>query len=334
MEIFKYSLGIDISKDKFDCCLSYSDQVGSINSVSEKIFNNNQKGFESLLDWIRSKSRQGVPVVIVIEATGVYYENLAHFIFDNSSYNISILLPIKAKYYFKSLALKTKTDKVDAKLLSQFGLERRLPIWEPSSSNIRSLKQLSREYRDLKISINRHKNRLHAKQNAYKTNPLIIKLLKQTIKQLETQCLQLELELKILVQEDSFLSEKIDKICTIPGVRFITAINIVAETNGFKLIRNAKQLCSYAGLDVKQNISGGKSGKSVLSKRGNKYIRQAIYMPALSASKHINHLSKFYKRINEKNKCKKVGLLAVSRKLLILIYILWKKDEIFQIQSN
>lgn len=331
MNVLKYSLGVDVSKDKLDCCISSCDQQMNIKILSEKIFENSVKGFSSILDWIKSKIQNGIPLVIVAESTGVYYENMAHYFFENSSYDISILLPIKAKYYFKSLELKTKTDKIDARLLGQFGLERRLALWQPLSANILVTKQLSREYRDLKITINRLKNRLHAKQHSYKPNVLIIKLLKQNIKLIEKQCLRIELELRNLVQEDDLLDPKVEQICTIPGVGFITAICIVSETNGFKLIKNAKQLSSYAGLDVKHNMSGNKNGKSRLSKRGNKYIRQALYMPALSSSRYIPALASLYQRINSKNKCKKIGLLAVSRKLLGLIYTLWKKDESFQL---
>jgi len=334
MKVLMYSVGIDISKDKFDCCISVKDVTQNIHVLAEKNFINSIKGFRSVIDWIHSKTVNGNPIVIIMEATGVYYENLAHFLYDQTDHHLSVLLPARAKYFFKSLTVKTKTDKVDAKCLSQFGLERRLPVWQPVSYSIRSIKQLSRTYRDLKITINRLKNRLHAKQHAYKTNPLIIKIIKQEIRLVEKQCLELEVEIKSMVQEDDELSEKIEILCSIPGVRFLTAICIVAETNGFKLIRNAKQLCSYAGLDVQHNSSGNKTGKSRLSKKGNKYIRQALYMPALSASKHLPSLNNFYKRINEKNKSKKIGLLAVSRKLLILIYTLWRKEEYFQLEYS
>jgi len=329
MEILNYALGIDVSKDKIDCCLSQMDSNRNAKVLAIKLFSNDVRGFKSLVDWTVSNSKTGIPLTVVLEATGVYYENLAHYFFSNSNYTISVLLPIKAKYYFKSLDLKTKTDKVDAQMLAQFGLERRLPVWEPISSTIRPIKQLSREYRDLKTQINRLKNRLHAKKHAYQTNPLVIKLINENIKLIERQFLQIEAELQELVHSDSYLSDKIDRICSIPGIGFMTAICIVAETNGFKLMRNSKQLCSYAGLDVKHNISGSKSGKSTLSKRGNKYIRHALYMSALTASRRIPRLSDFYQRINDKNKCKKIGLLAVSRKLLVLTYTLWRKDEDF-----
>ena len=47
--------------------------------------------------------------------------------------------------------------------------------------------------------------------------------------------------------------KEIDRMMTIPGIGELTAVIILAETNGFELIRNKKQLTSYAGLDVKKN---------------------------------------------------------------------------------
>lgn len=331
MKFYRQSLGIDISKDKLDCCLRVMNQDGSIKTLGEKRFTNNLSGFQKLEQWIEQHMISNMGLTIVMEATGVYYEGLAYFLSQQSSYKICVLLPMKAKYYFKSLETKTKTDKVDAKMLSQMGLERNIKAWQPMSCNMKTIKLLSREYRDNKKEINRLKNQLHAKEHTYQVSPQLIKRLKSKIELIERHCLAIELELRELVDEDHSLAQKIENLVTIPGIRFMSVIGIIAETNGFVLIKNAKQLVSYAGLDVIHNESGNKTGKSRISKRGNKYIRQALYMPALSASKHINHLKNFYSRINEKNKCKKIGLIGVARKLLILIYTLWKNDEQYKI---
>lgn len=331
MKFYKQCVGIDISKDKFDCCLSAMDENSSIKVFSEKIFNNNIKGFESLLVWIKKHMITDLEIQIVMEATGVYYENLAYYLSDYSVYKVCVLLPLKAKYYFKSLALKTKTDKVDAKMLSQMGLERSIRAWRPMTLSMKTIKLLSREFRENKRDINRLKNQLHAKEHTYRVSTQLLRRLKDKIDLTEQHCLAIELELKELVRKDTDLWDKLQKLVTIPGVRFMTAISIIAETNGFALIKNAKQLASYAGLDVVHNSSGNRNGRTKISKRGNKYIRQALYMPSLSASKHINHLKEFYGRVNEKNKCKKIGLIGVSRKLLILMYTLWKNDEHYRV---
>ena len=330
MNFYKYSLGVDVSKDTLDCCISQQ-KKGSIKIVSTKKFANSLTGFKKILSWLAVKSKQENALHVVLEATGVYHENFAHFINDNSQYRITILLPIKAKFWFKSLNIKTKTDKVDSIVLSRYGLERKSENWQPISKNIRPIKQLSRAYRDLKKTLNVLKNQLHAKEHAYKTEPLIIKLLKKRIRDAEHQCSLLEVELKELAYSDDFLMEKIEKLITIPGVGVMTVLTVVGETNGFELIENSRQLCSYAGMDVIHKDSGKKKGRSRMSKKGNKYIRQAMYMPALSGSKYMDEISIFYQRINERNKSKKIGLLAVARKMLVLIYTLWRKDESYKV---
>lgn len=334
MKIIRQALGIDVSMKKVDCSISYQNANREIIILSNKEFSNNPKGFNELFVWLKKNALSGISLSIVMEATGVYYENLAFYIYENTSYDLSVVLPAKVKYYFKSLSHKTKTDKIDAIMLSQYGIERNLSLWQPPSYKLKEIKSLCREYRDSKKNINQLKNQLHAKKHSYKPTPSTIKRLNRRIELFEFQCLEIEAELRKLVYESDFLNNKIEKICTIPGVGFITAISVVAESNGFVLIRNAKQLTSYAGLDVQHNNSGMKTGKSRISKKGNTYIRQALYMPALSASRVNKNLAEFYTRINNKRNCKKIGLIGVSRKLLILIYTLYKNDECFKLVAN
>lgn len=74
--------------------------------------------------------------------------------------------------------------------------------------------------------------------------------------------------------------------------------------------------------------SGKYKGKTRISKRGNTRIRQALYMPSLSATRANDPIKELYQRINERNPgTKRKGVVAGMRKLLILTYTLWKKDE-------
>ena len=93
-----------------------------------------------------------------------------------------------------------------------------------------------------------------------------------------------------------------------------------------KLIENVKQLCSYAGLDVRIRESGKWKGQSKISKRGISHLRAILYLPALSSIKYCKQHKVFYERIKQSKKKSKIGITAVSRKLLILIYSIWKND--------
>jgi transposase len=104
----------------------------------------------------------------------------------------------------------------------------------------------------------------------------------------------------------------------------------VAETNGFEDITSIKQLVSYAGLDIKIRESGTWKGKAKISKRGNSHIRKMLYMPALSKKTYDKETAQFYNRIKEKKGVAMVAVIAVERKLLALMYTLWKKEEMFR----
>lgn len=124
--------------------------------------------------------------------------------------------------------------------------------------------------------------------------------------------------------------KEIKNIISIPGIGKLTAVIVLAETNGFELIRNKKQLTSYAGLDVKEKQSGTSvRGKPRISKKGNRSLRKAMYLPSLSAVKYDENFKGQYVRIVSKHGIKKKGLIAVQRKMLELIYTLFKNKTVY-----
>jgi transposase len=111
----------------------------------------------------------------------------------------------------------------------------------------------------------------------------------------------------------------------------LTAAIVLGETNGFELIRNKKQLTSYAGLDVKEKTSGTSvKSKPRISKRGNRHLRKAMYLPSLSSVKYNQAHKDLYIRIVSKGGIKMKALVAVQRKMLELTYIVHKNKTAFQ----
>jgi len=332
MKIVKQCIGIDVSKNLLECCLGNMIENQEHSFSKTKTFSNDLEGFKELLNW-SNKLIQTSNVHYVMEATGVYYENLAYWLHENGM-SLSVLLPNKINHFAKSHNIKTKTDWVDAQILSQIGLERKLNKWSVPSVLMREIKFLTREYRELKFKLVAAKNQLHAKMHSYKCPKTTQQRLKRQIKMLETQVVEVEAELRVLVMSDRTLYDKIECLETIPGVSFMTVICILGETNAFALVRNAKQLASYCGLDIRHNQSGAKEGKTHISKKGNSFIRHALYMPALCASKHNPTLKEFYNRLVDKKPAKKIAVTAVARKMLILMYTLWKNETEFNLNYN
>ena len=332
MNFLKQAVGIDISKDELVCAIGQMDHTQMISWGPGRRFANTTSGFKKLLSWARSNRQSDEhPLWFVMEATGVYYESLAYFLSAVQA-QVCVLLPNKIRYFAKSLELKSKTDPIDAEVLVKIGLERKLSPWNPATPQMRSIRVLSREHLEIKKKRTATKNQLHARKHAFETPKSTIKRLEQQIRLFDKMLLEIEQELEKIVQADEVLSAKMPKLQTIPGLSFMSLITIIGETHGFALIRNAKQLASYAGLDVVQRQSGNWSGKSYISKRGNRYLRAVMFMPALSAIRHNPALKQFYQRLHGQKPARKVGVIAVARKLLILSYTLWKNDTVFDYQ--
>lgn len=329
MRIQKQSIGIDISKDTFTACMCYMDSQGLLNYSDVKHFNNQKTGFNQFLRWVRKSKSNEVPINFLLEATGVYYENLAHHLYDIKQ-EVSVVLPNTSKHYFLSLNVKTKTDEIDAKVLSQFAIERIHKKWIKPSETYLHLRNLTRYYVQLQEQKTSLGNIKHSKDNSFDVQNLILKSNKKLITAIDKQINLVKTEIEKLIKSGQELNKKVEKLLTIKGVGVMTIATILSETLGFQHVKNIKQLVSYAGYDVVQRESGTSiKGKTRISKKGNRYIRNALYFPAMVACRYNENLKQNYLRIIQKKSSKMIGQVAIQRKLLALIYTLWKKNEIY-----
>ena len=137
-------------------------------------------------------------------------------------------------------------------------------------------------------------------------------------------------EVAAWVAQDDEIKKIIVIICSLPGIGLLTAAIVLAETNGFDLIRNRRQLASYAGFDVKEKQSGTSvKGKARISKKGNKYLRKAMHLPALTAIRHNERFKAIFARLVSKHGIKMKAAVAVQRRLLEMIYTLYKTNRQF-----
>ena len=131
---------------------------------------------------------------ITMEATGVYYKNLAYYFQGKADYVVHVELPTKSAYYFKSLNIKSKTDEIDEGILGRLALERRLEHWNAASLQMRQIKKLCRERLRLLTEKTMVCNQLHAEQSSYGANQssleryeLRIEFIKQKVRQIEKE---------------------------------------------------------------------------------------------------------------------------------------------------
>jgi len=333
MNIIRQNVGIDIAKDSFVATYTTLLEKQKLKHHSTKSFINNTKGFKEFLGWTKKYQTTNITESYTMEATGVYYESLAYYLIENKK-TTHVLLPNKVKKFGESLDLKSKTDKIDSKILGQIGVERQLEVWKLNTVLYRSLKKLSREREQIIKERSVLKNQIHAENHS--AEPLLSTLNRMTsrISFLNEHIDSIDKELKNLVKSDLVLSKKTNNILTIPAVGFITAITIIAETQGFINVRSIKQLTSYAGLDVSLKESGNWKGKPRISKKGNSRIRKVLYMPTLTAIQFNKQYKKFYERVTPKKVNGLIAITAIERKMLGLIYSLWKNDTVYDENHN
>ena len=322
--ILKYVAGIDVAKKELVVCLGRIYEDLKTELYAHKTFTNNPKGFEALLLWVKKHSDQDVLLRFVMEATGVYHEALAYFL-DEQGYELSIILPNKISNYIRTLDIKTVTDKSASEAITRFGLERKLENWKRPKELYRKLRQLSRERDQVVVERTVVKNQLHAEKSEAFPNAKTLKRIMERLKMLVKQEKEIKADMQALISEDPEVKRQVKLICTIPGIGILTAITILAETNGFELIRNRRQLASYAGFDLKEKQSGTSvKGKAKISKRGNKYLRKAMHLPALAAIRSDDRAKAIFTRLVSKHGIKMKAAVAVQRKLLEMSFTIFK----------
>ena len=327
--MFQQNLGIDVAAKTLQVCLKVRRGDGSVKVKGSRKFANTLKGHDQLMVWLSKKQVDDAPMRVTMEATGVYYEALAYYLHGHDC-QVHVLLPNRIKGYFKFLNLKSKTDQLEADALAELGIQQELPVWQPASPQMYSLKGFSRERNTIIEQKTVIMNRLHAEQSRQSPDRKTLKRLRQQIRLLEKQIKEVEQDLKQMLEQDEQLLQKVEQICQLKGLGWISVLTLIAETNGFQLVSHKAQLVSYAGYDVVERQSGSSvNGKTRISKKGNRHIRRVLHFPALNVVKYNDEFKQLYLRVYDRTKIKMKGYVAVQRKLLVLIYTLYKKNEAY-----
>ncbi|MDH3321515.1 MAG: IS110 family transposase [Flavobacteriaceae bacterium] len=290
--------GIDISKDVFDVVK---------NGENHYQFSNNTIGFKKFIKLLDDKP------CCIMEATGVYHYSLAMYLYQNKI-AVSVVNPLVIKRFIQMHLKTIKTDKADAKQISLYGMQNKLPLWKPSESYISESKDLF-ELASLYIKQRTMlKNRLHS-FGRKSTQKLIKTELNKSIRQLDRAIKKIETELEIIIK--TYHQKMYANLKSIPGLGSKTVLYMILITDGFEKFESPKQLCSYAGLAPTQRISGSSiRGKSRISKQGNSKLRNLLFMCSFNACKVNKSCKALYDRLVAKGKSKKLALIAVENKLI------------------
>ncbi len=327
-KIVKQVCGIDVAQNELVVCFATLNEDYSLNLTASKTFVNKKSSFSQLLSWAQKLADRNVSLLFAMEATGVYHEQLAYFL-DDRRQKVSIILPNKISNFMRTLEIKTVTDSTAAQAIARFALERSgLELWKRPKAIYRQMRNLTRERDQIIHERTMVKSQLHAERAQAFAESGTVKRLEARITLLDKQVNQILAELKALVKSDPEIESAVELLTSIDGIGELTAFIILAETDGFALIKNRRQLASYAGFDVKEKLSGTSvKGKPRISKRGNKYLRKAMYFPAMRSAKAEGSHKAAYAQIVARTGVRKKAGVAVQRKLLELTYTIFKTQK-------
>jgi transposase len=306
-------IGIDVSKDKFDCAWLRDVETGKFKN---KVFKNTKQGHQALEEWLlKNIQMDRHEIVITLEPTGVYHEALAYYL-HAVGFKLLMANPGKAKEFARSQNQNGKTDKKDSAMLARYGSVsiNHLPLWVPLSAEIRELKVMMRRLDALEKDLQRELNRLEA-FGLDSVSERVIASIETMVEALKQEIISLKKDIDAQIECDPQLKKDRALLETVPGIGEVVSRELVLLFSSLHFT-SAKQAAAYLGLNPVPQESGKFKGRSMLSKCGPSRIRAKLYMAAITASQYNPSICAQYQRLLANGKTKMQALCAAMRKLV------------------
>ena len=266
---------------------------------------------------------------LVLEATGVYYLDAA-LIACELGIEVMVLNPKAAHHFAKSMLQKSKTDRLDARMLLEHLKRMEFVSWQAPAKALLELRQFGRYLSQLTEEQTASKNRLHALESSEISPALLRRDLTKAIKALQTRIDRITAQALKLVRANAQVLASFEALDSIIGIAQSSALMILAELVVLPHRMSSRACVSHAGLDVRLHQSGSSVHKPArISKHGNKYLRRALFMPAMSAVNHDPHARAFRDRLVARGKRKIQAQVAVMRKMLTAAWALYRNPQTY-----
>lgn len=311
----EWAAGVDVSARTLHVALDGHDDV--------RVFDNTDKGVEALVRWLRLGRRR---VRVVVEATGLYHLDLALGLAKQAGLRVSVVNPRATKSFQSAANVRAKTDSVDARLLCEYAKRMDFTEWVAPEMEQLELRARVRHIEQLTKDETRLKNRSHALNISRTTPAYVQEQSAQLLAFIQAQIETAKAALTAFVAEHPDLAAHVERLKTVPGIGEWTAQRLSISFALLDPTMTSREITAYAGLDPRTQQSGSSlDAKRSISKRGSTHMRDALYMPALAASRYNEPLMRLYKRTTTA-KPAKVGIVAVMRKLLIITWAMHRTN--------
>jgi len=309
----KNYIGIDISKstiDIYDGKKSYK-------------FENNEIGFNKVVALVEEIKER----VFIFEPTGIYSYALTEFC-DKNNISCVIVSPKVSRDFARSLKVRSKTDKIDAKVLYKYQSHIEPNMIKVPKINHHAIKiqEMLNSYELLKSTIQQFKNQL---ESISKDNKDLVRLTKKMINFNQIEADKLFEKIEKLLFKDESIKRKYEAMLTIPAIGKKSALYLIAFFIKYPLA-NAKELIALVGLDPVMRDSGTYRGKQRISKHGGQQLRNLLFLPTLASLRFNDRIKAFYIRLTTNAKSKKLAVIAAMRKLILMAFSIFKSEQSYQ----
>jgi transposase len=306
-------VGIDIAKHSFDLHLLPEGKAAH--------YSNDTQGIQECRQFLL----QVHPERIVLEATGGY-ELALTLDLQTAALPVIVVNPRRVREYARSQGLLAKTDQIDARVLAEFALSPRVQVRELPDAQGRQRMELLARKRQLVETHVAERNRLeHAAERT------VVHSIRRILRLVEKEIAKLDIKIVALIAADPQLQRKAEILDSTPGVGAATAAVLVTELPELGRV-NRQEIATLVGLAPMNRDSGQFRGKRTTG-GGRVRVRNALYMPMLTVIRCNPVIRQFYLRLLDHGKPKMTALVAAMRKLLTILNVMIKKDQLWNPQT-
>jgi len=315
--------GIEVSAQELVVALS-----GKRGEAVLRRFANTAAGHQQLLHTL---TRGGKRVSVCVEATGVYGLDLALRLSAREGVRVMVANPRAVRHFAQAMMRRSKNDSLDAVVLREFAARMPFTPWVRPEKNALELWAIARRLEALTKQCAAEKNRQHAAGVSRAIPSCVRRSVARTLLFLQREINLLRQQALRCIASEERSQRRYQLLRSVPGIGEVSAVQMLAELLLLPPDRDVRQWVAYAGLDPREFSSGTSVRKrTCISKFGNRHLRQALFMPALVASRREPHLRGFYQHLLARGKKKRLALMAVARKLLHAIYGMFRHQQPYQ----
>ena len=281
--------------------------------VKPVTFDNHEDGFASFLGWLKEHNFLPGETVICMEATGVYGEGLAYFLYA-SGYAVAVEPPLNIQRKFP--VNTSKNDALDSQNITEYACRYvdKLSYWKPRDEILEQVKLLLTTREQFSVQLTAHKNALHAVNRKKISSDLAKQVHQDMIKQIKKHIAAIDTEIRRLIDSNPTFKQTLLLLLSIPGVGLLLASHLLIVT---QYSQDPRVLAAFIGICPFEHESGSSVYRTPTSRHyGPPVLRKLLFLAACSIRTHRKEFQQYFLRKVAEGKAKKLFLNNIENKLL------------------